>query len=119
MLLTLSLLLLTPSNLYSQDKLSNLLTITYGSLAGADITMTAACSSKETCKEANPLLAPLVNNGYYGLAGGIKAGIDTTTIVLIYKYTEPRSKKRYIALTAATTIKFLVVAWNAKQIHGK
>jgi len=80
--------------------------------------MTAACSSSKTCKEVNPILAPLVNKGYYGLAGGLKAGVDTAAVILIRKYTKPRSKERYIALSLAVTLKAGIVVFNSVQLRA-
>jgi Domain of unknown function (DUF5658) len=119
-LLTTALLLLcvyTPAFAQATDRPANLMTIGYGALVGADISVTMECIGRGVCKEANPLLAWAQDKP--GAFGALKVGVNTAIAVAVYKWTKPRTKNRYVALAALIGTQGIVVARNAHNLSGK
>ena len=99
------------------DRPANFLTIISGGLAGADIGQSMSMFAKypTTFYEANPILRPLEKHPTaFGFA---KATFNATTLVLIHKWTEPRSKKRYILLSSFILVQGTVVLMNKSKIN--
>jgi len=108
------LLMATPAAAQAPDRPANWMAITFGSLAGADIGMSMNCMGAGTCREANPLLRPLQDHpAFFGAA---KAGFNTATVVGIYKWTQPKSTRRYVALGTLIAVQAVVVGLNARQL---
>ena len=105
--------------LEAPDRQANVLAITYITMAGTDIAMTAGCAGAGTCKELNPVLAGMINSGHYGWAGATKMGIAAVTTWAAYRFTRPHSRQRYVALGTMLVLQAAVVGYNASQQVGR
>jgi len=97
------------------DRPAAWLTIAYGGLVGADVSMTMHCIGAGRCVEANPLLRPLPDHpAWFGMA---KAALNTGLMVAAWRLTEPHSWQRYLVMGTLVAVQGLVVVWNARQLR--
>lgn len=104
------------------DLASSVALITYVGTSVADARFTVQCVHRHVCREANPLLAPIVNKHGIGTAMTAKVAFNLGVVgvmqVISHQWPE-RKKTLFFSLLAANAVNVAVLAHNHRVLSGR
>lgn len=97
------------------DRWADALTVAVAGLAAADVAQTSRCLGAGTCREANPIMAPMAGRPVlFGLVKGALAA----SLVAHCRKAPARSPRRYGCFVGAVAVQAGIVAWNARALRA-